>query len=252
MAASSLSHSALFIRDLDGDFSNGHEGAYDDILDITWVLDTGIHRRNIEETNWEPDHISYPWRVTDGEHIHNRIDTLNWLSQFSYAGINTWRLPKLNPVNGTSYLNVYSNGFQNMNVDVGYGIVSPNSELSHLINVTLGNLGDRLENGSYRPTSNPYNEGPFIDLFGNSFWVESGSCGSNSFWVDSFGHQQTTAGCTLQDEGFPTATLLVTDGDVGIAVVPLPAGIWLFFSSLSIILCIKQCKAQRLKNKRGV
>ena len=36
---SSLAYSALSIRDLDGDWSNGYEGVYDDVLDITWLAD---------------------------------------------------------------------------------------------------------------------------------------------------------------------------------------------------------------------
>lgn len=39
---SSLSYSALSIRDLDGDWSNGHEGVYDSVLDTTWLVNTKL------------------------------------------------------------------------------------------------------------------------------------------------------------------------------------------------------------------
>lgn len=36
---SNVALGALHIRDLDGNWSNGHEGVYDDVLDITWLAD---------------------------------------------------------------------------------------------------------------------------------------------------------------------------------------------------------------------
>ena len=43
---SSQAFAALSIRDLDGDWSNGHEGVYDDVLDITWLADKQILKSN--------------------------------------------------------------------------------------------------------------------------------------------------------------------------------------------------------------
>ena len=53
---SSQASGALSIRDLDGDWSNGHEGVYDDVLDITWLADAN-------------------YSITFGHHLSQNIGT---------------------------------------------------------------------------------------------------------------------------------------------------------------------------------
>ena len=42
LTASAASYAALAPVDLDGDLSNGHEGVYDDIPNITWLADANL------------------------------------------------------------------------------------------------------------------------------------------------------------------------------------------------------------------
>ena len=52
---SSQAFGALSIRDLDGDWSNGHEGVYDDVLDVTWLADANYAQTSGYDTNGRVD-----------------------------------------------------------------------------------------------------------------------------------------------------------------------------------------------------
>ena len=83
---SSQSFAALSIRDLDGDTSNGYEGVYDDVLDITWLADA-----NYAYTSNYDDDGQMSWN-----------DSLNWANNLFIGNYTNWRLPEANPIDGTT------------------------------------------------------------------------------------------------------------------------------------------------------
>lgn len=86
-------------------------------------------------------------------------DWITFLNSSNYLGYNDWRLPLVLPVNGSSYNYAYS---RNGSTDQGYNITSPNSELSYLYYVELGNTGTYAADGTFLGSS-PINSGPFIN-----------------------------------------------------------------------------------------
>ena len=90
-------YSALSIRDLDGDWSNGHEGVYDDVLDITWLADANIAKSNRFGFNYNvvTESGAMFWGIAN--------DFVNAANQSNYLNHSGWRMPKSSPVNGTSF-----------------------------------------------------------------------------------------------------------------------------------------------------
>ena len=75
-------------------------------------------------------------------------DAMDWiagLNSSNYLGYNDWRLPKTLPINGTTYDYALS---LDGSTDFGYNITSPNSEMSYMFYVELGNLGYYDTSGS--------------------------------------------------------------------------------------------------------
>ena len=218
-------NAALYSRDFDGNLSNGYEGAYDDILDVTWVTNINLYAEQVA-SGYIPADPSSDWVATSGEYIFSYWNFSQWVDQLDYAGSTDWRLPIIAPVNGSFFQTGYSNDANNtshgMLTDTGVGIVSEQSELAHLINFTLGN-----------------SDGPFIGLTAENtfYYAHIENCGSTDFMVSGGGRQTRTGGsCTRDDWGFAKGVLLLTDGDFSAAVVPIPAAAWLFGSALAGLL----------------
>ena len=70
------SFGALSIRDLDSDWSNGHEAVYDDVFDITWLQDANH------------GNVAFTWQ-----------QAMSWANDFSYQGFTEWRLPSTSDTN---------------------------------------------------------------------------------------------------------------------------------------------------------
>ena len=137
---------------------------------------------------------------------------LSWVNSLDINGYSEWRLPS-----------------------VGNDL-SPNyhlaGELNHLRRITLGHtyLADLV------------NTGPFLNMLPRTYWYreESGACTYCNWGI------QMSNGATykrLNDLGSAMAWA-VADGDIGAAVVPIPAGAWLFGSALAGLL------VARSKNKK--
>jgi len=112
LALSCSSNAALEMRDLDGDLSNGHEGVYDDVLNITWLANANSASGQL---NWNAAEAF----VTD-------------LNSTSYLGVSTWRQPTASNCVGTSCGNAASDTddelgyqfFQNFGATAGSNITS--------------------------------------------------------------------------------------------------------------------------------
>jgi hypothetical protein len=201
------SFGALHIRDLDGDWSNGHEGVYDDVLDITWLADA-----NYAQTSGYDD---------DGFMIWNEAN--DWAAGLTLSGYTDWRLGNTVDI-GNDGCN-----FSNSGTDCGYNVDTSTGEMASLFYDTLGNLAFYDTAGqSPQPGWGLANTGPFSNLEPNGYWSATNYGDSQNAWFFGFGFgDQQYNGQALAFYALP-----VHDGDIGASPVPLPAGIYLVLSGL--------------------
>lgn len=207
-------HAVLQGRDLDA-AKAGYEAYYDTALNITWLADFG------RVSSFDAD-ARLSWN-----------DAQSWiagLNQQHLYGVDGWRLPKVAPVNGSSFqLGDTNNGSTDVGVaatGTGWGTAS---EMGHLYYVTLGNKGlctptvlgtDRC---STQPGWSPTNKnfGPFTGLTTFVFWSGTTVPGASNeafYFYAYYGNQN------VMDKAQTYSALAVRDGDIA-AAVPEP-GTW--------------------------
>lgn len=234
----------LSARDLDGNPANGPEAWFDRTLGITWLADP----QAIAGTRWD----TY-FRGSAGENgPYNESDEFDgrsllsdaffWLNQLSVGGITGWRLPSTDPINGQFYRYNGNSGpsIYSGQVDAGFNIASPQSELAHMFTVTLGNRGAFDSNGNPRAGwERSFNTGVFANLKPRMYW--SGSLYKNDIhdiaWVFDFSNGRQQGGFS-PIPAYPDAyhVWAVHDGDVGTAMpVPEPAPLALFAAGLATL-----------------
>ena len=208
--------STLSARDLDGNMST-IEAYYDTVLDITWLADANAAGTDM---NWTAAN--------------------SWAAALSLNGISGWRLPYISAVDGAVYdFSVSYDG----STDVSYNVSAPGtiyagstgSELAHLFHNTLGNLGFCDPALATATTcAGPQtgwglnNTGPFLNLGPELYWSGTEESPSNRLGFDfNNGRQQVIA-----EGAFNVYAWAVHDGDVGAAIVPVPAALYLFGSGL--------------------
>lgn len=197
--------STLKGRDLDGNAST-IEAYYDTVLDITWLADAGAAGTIL---SWS--------------------DARNWAANLKIKGFRNWRLPRTQPVNGSTYN--YNNEFDGSS-DYGYSISalgttyagSTGSELAHMYYNTLGNLAYWDSTGTVVQTgwhNGIPNAGPFSNVVNTVFWSETGYApNTDDAWSLSFygGNQWP------RDKNLGSSVWAVHDGDIGkSAATPPPA-----------------------------
>lgn len=247
---------ALVARDLDGNFANGHEAVYDTVLDITWLANANLALSNtFGVSGINSDGLMF-WNTAN-----NWISAMNTSNNGSgYMDVDTWRMPKVDPLNGegfTSGSSFYSGGS-----DVSYQLSAPidalynpygqspgatSSELAYHYynnfeaigayygegNTLIGHISSDISglNNALDPNENKA-------LFTNIptsyiFWTGTEST-SNSLTAFAFSIDGGLQGYGLKDSGY--FVWAVADGDIGVAAVPIPAGIWLFGSALMSLI----------------
>lgn len=213
---SGAAHAALQGRDLNGS-PDSFEAYYDTDLDITWLADA-----NYAQTS------GYD---ADGLMTWTNADT--WAAQLNINGYDNWRLPTVEPVNGSTFnYNLSYNG----STDVGYNITSPQSEMAHLFYVTLGNPGYNTPagavSGCFVSSANTCldNVGPFANLQAYKYWSATEYApNTNGAWL--FYVHDGFQGANSKDEGF--YALAVSPGDV--AAVPEAQTYALMLAGLGLI-----------------
>jgi hypothetical protein len=209
-------HAALLARDFDNNI-NTIEGWYDTVLKITWLADADYARTSGFDQ--------------DGKLAWTGANT--WAAGLTIDGIMGWRLPQTGPVDGVAIDYAQSN---DGSTDNGFNISAPGSaypgstgsELAYMFYNTLGNLGRLDLSGNTQAGYGLVNTGPFSNLHADLYWSGARYALTSSAWDFNFigGFQ----GSNLQTSTF--YAWLVHDGDVGAAIVPIPAAAWLFVSGL--------------------
>lgn len=230
--------STLLARDLDGNFANGAEAYYDTVLNITWMANANLGVGSIFDTE------------EDGNGAMNWASAIDFLDSRTDGGVTGWRLPKVSPINGTSWQYYDANDYWTGQRDQGYNIVSPNSELAHMFHVTLGNLSIMDTQGNDQEGFGVTNQGPFSGLSsGNAYWFgttfdqfTAPGQPSNRAWLfyPAFGSQ----GFANQANGL--LVWAVHDGDVGTAMpVPEPESYALMLAGLAGVTLAARRRSKR-------
>jgi hypothetical protein len=217
----------------------GGQAYYDDVLDITWLTNA-----NLADTN--------DFGVTG----INANGTMTWakanewigaMNTANYLGTNDWRLPTVEPLNGSTFN--YSASF-NGSTDRGYNqseqgtayAGSTASEMAHMFFYnTLNNKGycDPLLSTA-GSCSGPQagwgltNDGPFSNLQPNRYWSGTTYAPNASFAWDfdfSYGGQYDF---NKTNAFFAWA---VSPGD---ALVPVPGAVWMFGSALGVLGLVRR------------
>jgi len=151
---------------------------YDDVLNVTWLQDANYAK-------------------TSGYDADGRMNwgqAVTWADNLVYGGYDDWRLPTLQPINGTSF-NLDHN--YNGTSDRGYNITSTNSELSYMYYVNLGLTG----------YFNP-------DLTVRTDWGIFGNGTLNGTDYSSYGQNDVGLIVNLQATVYVFGTKYVSDNDV--------------------------------------
>lgn len=170
-------------------------------------------------------------------------ESVAWAAGLDVGNVTGWRLPKILPVNGSSYNWSYS---YNGSTDIAHNISASDSaypgtkasEMAYLHYTSLGNKGLYAVNGTYQPDlSGLKNNGPFMNLEDSWYW--SGTVyGPNSASACYFGfvHGLQWAGPKESETRYAIA---VHDGNI-LNPVPIPSAILLFAPSLFGLVVLRR------------
>ena len=212
---------------------------YDDVLDITWLQDA----KYAMTSEYDADG-SMTWD-----------DAVTWAGDLEYYDSvrdvtwNDWRLPRVLPVNGTSYNDWLS---YDGSTDWGYNIGAPGSaypgstasEMAYMYYNNLGNLAYYDTEGNEQSGWGLLNTGPFINLEPYIYWSGTDYAPvSFRAWCFSFGGGDDYPYWSgIQDadmKNYPyyggTHAWAVRDGDV-----PIPGTLLLLGSGLAGIATIRK------------
>lgn len=190
----------LEARDLDGNLTTA-EAYYDTSLNITWLADANYAGTGMV------------WATAN-----------SWAAGLNINGITGWRLPTVTD-SGDDGCNFGYSG-----TDCGYNVDTSTGEMASMFYDTLGNTAYYNTSGS-GPQSGwgLSNTGPFSNLPSSLYWSATGYAPDTTFgWIFNFnlGNQNGS------NETYGVYAWAVHSGDVGAAVVPVPAALWLLGSGL--------------------
>jgi hypothetical protein len=216
----------------------GGQAYYDTVLDITWIANANLAASNTFGVGGIGAGGNMSWGTAN-----------SWIAAMNaanYLGVNNWRLPGLNPINGSSFnLSTSYNG----STDIGYNVSesgtayagSTASEMAHLYYNTLDNKGYCTPTDIY-PTCNVQsgwglaNTGPFSNIQSGNYWTGHAALSAGPHTNPHFnfgnGYQDDSA------NNYSNYAWAVSAGDS--AAVPVPAAVWLFGSALGVLGAVRR------------
>lgn len=211
-----------------------YQAYYDDVLNITWMADANLADTNDFGVTGINANGTMTWAKAN-EWI-GAMNAANWL------GTNDWRLPTVNPLNGSSFnYSTSSNG----STDRGYNqseqgtayAGSTVSEMAHMFYNTLNNKGycDPLLSTAFS-CSGPQagwglsNAGPFSNLQPDVYWSGTTYASDPGIAWDFYFYSGGQYDVNKANAVYAWA---VRPGDI--ALVPVPPAVWLFGSALGLI-----------------
>ena len=228
----------LRARDLDSNPAT-IEAYYDTDLNITWLANANLAASNSFGLAYNTYLGTYPSDASGYQGYIYSNGVTNWpgamlwidaMNTANYLGYTGWRLPTVNDVNndGATYTNFYQG------VDYGYNIDTANSEMAHMFYDTLGNTAYYTTGGVLSGCTDPdwclTNTGDFTNIQLDYYWSATEYAPSTNYaWNFDFssGLQYTFGKASRSNGGWA-----VHSGDIGAAIVPLPATVWLLGSGL--------------------
>jgi hypothetical protein len=207
LASTAIANAALVSR-LSG------QAYYDDSLDITWVADANLAQTSGYDTDG--------WLTWDDANAY--VASLN---SGSYLGVSSWRLP--------NWIDTSTPGcnFTYDGSDCGYNSDTATGELASLYYDTLGNLSNHDASGTLLTDGwGPLNTGPFANIQHDDYWYAQEAPDYPLTLAMHFGFDEGSQGFAPKTDE-TNYVWVVTDGDIGASVVPIPAAAWLFGSALA-------------------
>ncbi|MBW8363350.1 MAG: PEP-CTERM sorting domain-containing protein [Rhizobium sp.] len=208
LGLSGTAQAALQGRDLDGNLA-AFEAYYDTDLNITWLANANANG-------------PMTWAAAN-----------TWAANLSFYDVvnnityDNWRLPTVNPVNGTSFN--YTTSFDG-STDVGYNVSeqgtlfagSTGSEMAHLYYNTLNNKGYCPVSTNCSPAPQGgwglNNTGPFTNLQVGGYWSATEYAPDTAVYAWYFAFNSGLQ-YSVGKNAYLSA-LAVSPGDIGIAAVP--------------------------------
>ncbi len=194
---------------------------YDTDTNLTWVADA-----NLAQTS------GY-----DADGLMTWTQSVGWIASLNaqnaglgYLGKNDWRLPTVTDT-GTSGCNFAYSG-----TDCGFNVDLATGEMARMFYSTLGNTGffDTSVVATGCSGTTPYcltNTGPFSNLQPLYYWSGPEDALNPSIYV--WGFHFGTGDQNNLFKGSALSAWAVRPGDI--AVVPVPAAVWLFGSALGVM-----------------
>lgn len=193
-------------RDLNGNLSTA-EAYYDTSLNITWLVDANYAGTTMD------------WATAN-----------TWAANLNINGYTGWRLPSVTDTGTLGCNNSYAGG-----TDCGFNVDTSTGEMAHMFYVTLGDKAYCDPSTSTVTTCNAQtgygltNTGPFSNLQSFIYWSETADA------LNVGGHWGFDFNSGRQFRWGDDTSLnawAVHSGDVGAAVAPIPAAVWLFGSGI--------------------
>jgi hypothetical protein len=206
-----------------------YQAYYDTALNITWLADSNLAASSTFGVGEIRPNGSMEWGTA--------IAWIAAMNSAMYLGISDWRLPRIEPVNGSSF--GYSFSYDG-STDWGYNVGAPGSaypghtgsEMAHLHYVTLGNVGSYSSSGAPTGCGNSClaSAGPFSIVESYRYWSGITYDPIPSLAWEFFFFNGAQEFDYKNGTVYGGLAWAVRDGDI--ALVPIPAAAWLFASAL--------------------
>ena len=156
------------------------------------------------------------------------LTAVNWAANLTVGSTRGWRLPTVTDTRAGCDFYAFTGG------DCGYNVNTATSEMAHMFYVTLGDKA-YYDTSGVGPQSGwgLTNTGPFRNIVSYYYWSATeyapNTAGAYLFSFNNDDHNGFQGPSGKINYNFAWA---VYSGDVGAAIVPLPAAVWLFGGGL--------------------